>query len=171
MFANNQIQYEKFYFNDDGTIPNSKLPVVHYKNALPSTINNPSQWFLKTFESNNWSNSWSNGIYSFHHYHSTSHEVLGIFSGEALIHLGGEQGKKVKVNKGDVIIIPAGVGHKNIESNNLGVVGAYPNGRDWDLMKGIVGERPQSDKNIKELPLPNEDPLFGKSGELLKIWI
>lgn len=172
LFSNNDNlnNYEKFYFKDDGLIPNNKLPLLLIKDALPKNVKNPSKWFLQTFESNNWTNSWTNGIYSFHHYHSTTHEVLGIYSGEATIHLGGEKGNKIKVTKGDVIIIPAGVGHKKIEGLNLGVVGAYPDGRDWDLMRGSKGERPTADKNILSLPIPNEDPLLGKRGGLLKIW-
>ncbi len=72
---------------------------------------------------------------------------------------------------GDVIVIPAGVGHKNLRaSSDFGVVGAYPNGRDWDLLKGEPGERPEADKNIGALPLPDADPLFGISAGLRKIW-
>lgn len=171
MFASNSNQYQKFYFKDDGKIPNNKLPLILYKDALPRNIRNPDQWFLKTFAANNWTNSWTNGIYPFHHYHSTSHEVLGIYSGEALVHLGGEQGEKIKVVTGDVIIIPAGVGHKRIDSSNLGVVGAYPDGRDWDLMRGNLGERPQADKNIQALPIPKQDPIFGDNNGLVKIWL
>jgi uncharacterized protein YjlB len=124
----------------------------------------------KRFEANNWMNSWRNGIYSFHHYHSTSHEVLGVFSGSALVHLGGEQGEKVQIEAGDIIVIPAGVGHKNLGGENLGVVGAYPDGRSWDLNKGLPGERPQVDQNIAALPLPGADPFLGKEGGLLDIW-
>ena len=36
-----------------------------------------------------------------------------------MVQLGGEKGHKVEVEAGDMIIISAGVGHKNLGSNNL----------------------------------------------------
>lgn len=162
------IDPEKHYFDDDGKIPNSKLPLLIYRNALPAT---GSANVKKHFETNNWSNSWDNGIYPYHHYHSTTHEVLGIYSGSALLHLGGESGERLRVMAGDILVIPAGVGHKRLESSNdFAVVGAYPEGRDWDLLKGEPGERPKADKNIANLPVPKSDPLLGRDGGLTKIW-
>ena len=163
------IHPQSFFFKDDGKIPNSQLPVLLYKNAFET---GPTASKLqKHFASNNWTNSWDNGVYSFHHYHSTSHEVLGIYAGSAMLHLGGEKGEKIEVEAGDIIIIPAGVGHKNLtSSDDFGVVGAYPDGRNWDLLKGEPGERPKADKTIAALPIPDTDPLLGKSGGLKNIW-
>lgn len=160
----------QLHFKDDGLIPNSQYPLILYKNVFTARGNKGAEWLEDTFRRNDWTNSWRNGIYSFHHYHSTSHEVLGIYSGNALVHLGGEAGEKVKVEAGDVIIIPAGVGHKNLGSEGLGVVGAYPEGRSWDLMKGKPGERPQADKNIAALPIPESDPLLGKDKGIVEVW-
>lgn len=160
---------EPFYFKDDGKIPNSKLPLLLYRDVLSNSMN---AWDLQRhFAANHWTNSWDNGVYSFHHYHSTSHEVLGIYRGSALLHLGGENGEKLSVKAGDVIVIPAGVGHKNLGStDDFGVVGAYPDGRAWDILKGEPGERPKADKNIAALPIPELDPLVGASGGLRKVW-
>jgi uncharacterized protein YjlB len=162
-------QPEVFYFEDDGRIPNSRLPLLLYRDALSVGIN--ARTLQKQFAENNWTNSWDNGVYSYHHYHSTSHEVLGIYRGSALLHLGGEKGEKLSVKAGDVIVIPAGVGHKNLgASNDFGVVGAYPDGGDWDVLKGEPGERPKADKNIAALPIPDFDPILGKEGGLIKLW-
>jgi uncharacterized protein YjlB len=167
--ADSNSEPQKFYFKDDGKIPNSKLPLLVYRAGLSGNIS--ASRLQEHFASNNWTNSWDNGVYSFHHYHSTSHEVLGVYSGSALLQLGGEHGEKVKVQAGDIIIIPAGVGHKNLEaSSDFGVVGAYPDGRTWDLLKGAPGERPAADKNIAALPIPTADPLHGKGGGLSRIW-
>lgn len=161
---------QKLYFKDDGTIPNSKFPLLLYKNAFTARQDAGAEWLEEHFAANNWTNSWRNGVYPFHHYHSTSHEVLGVYTGNALLHLGGEQGQKVQVQAGDIIVIPAGVGHKNLGSEGLGIVGAYPDGRSWDINKGLPGERPKTDQNIAKLPLPNTDPLLGKDNGLVKIW-
>ena len=161
---------EEFLFKDDGKIPNSKYPLLLYKNAFFQRNDEGAEWLEKHFSAYNWTNSWRNGVYPFHHYHSTSHEVLGVYSGTALLHLGGEQGQKVKVEAGDIIVIPAGVGHKNLSDDNLGIVGAYPDGRSWDINKGLPGERPKTDENIAKLPIPATDPLQGKAAGLVKIW-
>jgi len=166
----NMIEPEKLHFKDDGQIPNSKYPLLLYRNVFNLRNDEGAEWLEKHFAANYWTNSWRNGVYSFHHYHSTSHEVLGVYSGEALLHLGGELGQKVKVQAGDIIIIPAGVGHKNLGSDNLGIVGAYPDGRSWDVNKGLPGERPKTDQNIAALPIPLTDPLRGKDTGLPTIW-
>ncbi|NNE76494.1 MAG: cupin domain-containing protein [Pricia sp.] len=161
---------EHLLFKDDGKIPNSKLPLILYKNAFSERGSKGAAWLETRFSQNNWTNSWRNGIYSFHHYHSTSHEVLGVYAGSALVHIGGEKGEKVDIEAGDIIIIPAGVGHKNLRSNGLGVVGAYPDGRSWDLNRGYADERPKADENIAALPLPKADPLLGSNDGIIGIW-
>ena len=76
-----------------------------------------------------------------------------------------------RVKAGDVIIIPAGVGHKKLDaSSDFAVVGAYPEGRDWDVLKGEPGERPTADENIASLPIPKSDPLLGIKNGLTRIW-
>jgi uncharacterized protein YjlB len=164
-------QPETAVFKDDGAIPNNRLHLLLYRGVLPTGGDDPAAKVIQQFAANNWTNSWRNGIYPFHHYHSTSHEVLGVYSGSATVRLGGEQGKDFTVQAGDVIVIPAGVGHKNLgSSGDFGVVGAYPDGRDWDLLRGSPGERPQADRNIASLPIPDNDPVFGPDGPLRSIW-
>lgn len=159
------------HFKDDGIIPNSKYPLLHYQKAFTPNGSAGADWLEQHFAQNNWTNSWRNGVYSFHHYHSTSHEVLGVYSGSALLFLGGEKGQKVEVKAGDIIVIPAGVGHKNLSSSqDFGVVGAYPDGRSWDVMRGQPGDRPKADERIAALPIPNTDPFLGKSDGLIKTW-
>lgn len=156
-----------FVFHDDGTYPNNSLPLVFIKSAGatdPSTIE-------KIFHENNWVNSWRNGLYSFHHYHSTAHEVLGIYSGWVKAQLGGPGGKIVTLEAGDVVIIPAGVAHKNIDqSPDFKVVGAYPIGQNPDMKYGKPGERPEADQNIQSVDLPEHDPVYGPTGPLMELW-
>ncbi|HEV7349718.1 cupin domain-containing protein [Telluribacter sp.] len=164
------MQSDQLLFKDDGTIPNSKYPLLLYRQAFAEQDEEGAAWLEKTFAANGWTNSWRNGVYDFHHYHSTTHEVLGVYKGTALLHLGGEQGEKVEVKAGDVIVIPAGVGHKNLGDSDLGIVGAYPDGRDWDLNKGEPGDRPQADQNISALPVPVTDPLQGTEEGVPRLW-
>lgn len=163
------MHFQSLYFTDDGIIPNSRLPLLLYKHAL-----DPEEGLVTVMETlfagNGWTNSWRDGIYPFHHYHSNTHEVLGIYRGFALLQLGGARGRKIMVQKGDVLVIPAGVGHKNLEDEELGVIGAYPNGAVPDLLKGLAGERPLADRHIAAVPLPVKDPYFGTEGGLQLIW-
>ena len=167
----NFVQPKQFNFRDDGVFPNSVLPLLLYEHALMTDAKDPASFVEQRFAGNDWTNSWRNGVYSFPHYHSTSHEVLGVYSGTANLRLGGEHGENVEVHAGDVIVIPAGVAHQNIgASNDFGVVGAYPGGREWDLLRGLPGERPKADRNIAALPIPDNDPIYGAKGPLRHIW-
>src|SRR5205085_4017584 len=77
---------------DDGTFPNSKLPLLLYRKALSSPEERLAAKFEQLFEANDWRGAWRNGIYDYHHYHSTTHEVLGVFRGSARVQLGGDEG-------------------------------------------------------------------------------
>ena len=165
------VQPEQLNFEDDGIFPNSPLPLLVYRDAITTDAKDPASIFEQRFAENDWTNSWRDGVYSFPHYHSTSHEVLGVYSGAATLRLGGEHGKNIEVHAGDVIVIPAGVAHQNIgASDDFGVVGAYPEGRQWDLLRGLPGERPKADHNIAALPMPENDPIYGAEGPLRRIW-
>jgi uncharacterized protein YjlB len=158
---------------DDGAIPNNQqLPLLVYQAALNLPNQNPAATVESLFQANNWGGIWRNGIYSFHHYHSTAHEVLAVCRGTARIQLGGEQGPVFSVGLGDVILIPAGVGHKKLgASSDFLVVGAYPSGQRWDMNYGKAGERPAADQNIARVPLPQTDPVFGSRGPLINHWL
>src|SRR5205814_7090645 len=97
----------------DGVIPNSRFPLLIYRKALSLTQSDPAALFEEVFERNGWSGTWRDGIYPYHHYHSVTHEVLGVFSGSATVQFGGESGVIEKLIAGDVVVIPAGVAHKN----------------------------------------------------------
>lgn len=160
-----------YVFKDDGTYPNNILPLVLLKQAIQSTGPISPSTIEKVFHENNWVNPWRNGLFGFHHYHSTAHEALGIYSGWVKVQLGGPDGKIVTVEAGDVVVIPAGVAHKNIDqSSGFKVVGAYPIGQVPDMKYGKSGERPNADQNIQNIDLPEYDPVYGKTGPLMELW-
>jgi len=160
-----------FYLQDDGIFPNNDgFPVIHYRAALQIPWWRPANYILKLFKKNNWSNGWNDGVYDYHHYHSITHEALGVYKGHTILLLGGGNGVRVTVEKGDVLIIPAGVAHKNLYPENVfGCVGAYPNGSAYDMNTGKPGERPDADDQILQVPVPDQDPVFGGTGEMYRI--
>ncbi|BBL79977.1 hypothetical protein RxyAA322_18310 [Rubrobacter xylanophilus] len=158
-----------YRFGDDGRIPNNPhLPLLVYRGALPG---GGAEGFEGLFRGNGWDGMWRDGIFGYHHYHSTAHEVLGVARGAARVTFGGEGGVTLEVGVGDAVVIPAGVGHCNRgASRDLLVVGAYPVGQSWDLCTGEPGERPRVLENIRRVPLPERDPLFGEGGPLIELW-
>jgi uncharacterized protein YjlB len=159
---------EAHRFEDDGAIPNSRYPALVYRAVLAP---GETDRFEDLFADNGWTGSWRNGIFPYHHYHSTAHEVLGVASGTACVQLGGEDGETFDFGPGDVVVIPAGVGHKRLSaSDDFVVVGAYDRGRDWDILKGEPGERPKADEDIAAVPVPDADPVLGERGGLTRLW-
>lgn len=159
------LQVETFF--DDGTYPNSGLPLLYYEQALPGG----AAELEALFAANGWPPAWRASVFTYHHYHSTAHETLGVAAGEARLLLGGPEGREFDVTAGDVIVIPAGVAHRRLESSgDFLVVGCYPPGQDWDLLRGEAGDRPAADRNIARVPLPVSDPVAGANGPLLRHW-
>ena len=156
---------------DDGVFPNSALFILIYKKALTLPENDAAQAIEDIFRKNNWTNSWRNGIYDYHHYHSNTHEVLGVYQGSTTVQLGGPNGFTEQIERGDIVIIPAGVAHKNVgPEKDFKCVGAYPDGRVCDIKKGEPADRPGSDETIKNVPLPDIDPVYGNPGPLYNNW-
>ncbi|RYZ88093.1 MAG: cupin domain-containing protein [Proteobacteria bacterium] len=163
------MQPTQLLFTDDGKIPNSKLPLLIYKSVFQD--NTDADAMIAHFRDFGWKNAWKNGVYGYHHYHSNTHEVIGIYQGHANLLFGGENGKEISVEAGDVIVIPAGVGHMRVsQSDDFAVVGAYPDGCDYDIMKGEPRERAKADENLAKVELPETDPVYGKREGLLNIW-
>ncbi len=160
-----------YLLEDNGIFPNSVLPVLLYKAAFALPNDHAPGIIEEVFDENSWYSSWRNGIHDYNHYHSTTHEVLGVYSGHCHVLLGGDSGIQLLLDKGDVLIIPAGVSHRNIGATaNFKCVGAYPDGVEFDINLGKSGERPGTDKRIKKLSVPRMDPLYGESGHLHKYW-
>lgn len=161
---------EHIVFADDGRFPNSVLPLILYPGAIrPDAAS--SEAFEALFADNGWPPRWRASVFTWHHYHSTSHEVLGVARGTAAITFGGPEGRTVEVAAGDAVLIPAGVAHKREHATgDFLVVGAYPPGMDWDLLRGEPGERPAADRNIAAVPLPESDPVAGGEGPAMRLW-
>ena len=107
-------------FRDDGYIPNNpKLPLLYYRKAIRlGRTYDPAATIEVVFKAHGCGDAWRNGIYDFVHYHSMIHEALGVARGSAVLRLGGNKGKSVKVSAGDVILVPAGVGHECLKASD-----------------------------------------------------
>lgn len=151
--------------------PNSSLySLVVYRSAIKRERARP-EWFEEQFSDNGWKQSWRNGVYSFHHFHSSAHEVLGCYSGSASVLFGGPEGKTATINMGDAIVIPAGVAHCLLSSSpGFHVVGAYPEGTWPDTLRGVESEYEEALIRSRQVPIPGSDPLAGVAGPLIEAW-
>jgi uncharacterized protein YjlB len=167
-----------FRFGDAGRFPNNpQLPVLVYKHAgqtFAAPSNDPetlARWLEDTWPKHGWRAAWRWDVYDFPHYHSTAHEILGVYRGHASLRLGGDVGATLVAEPGDVIVLPAGTTHQNLGSSAyFQVVGGYPEGQQADLLRGRKGERPAADERIARVALPKADPLSGAKGPLMTAW-
>ncbi len=167
----NEVEPLLFHFADDGDIPNNpRLPLVYYPGVIVEEDRDHARIYQEIFAVNDWPDNWRDGVYPFPHYHSDAHEVLGCYGGSAKIRLGGAGGIIRLVSAGDVVVVPAGVGHENMgASAGFKVVGSYPNGQSPDLCRG--GQRPAGvAATIGQVPLPKLDPIYGGGSGLTTIW-
>src|SRR5262249_29289574 len=147
---------------------NSRLPVLVYHQVEGARSAGACE---ELFARNCWLGSWVNGIFSFHHFHSTSHEVLGVVGGSASVILGGPSGRSLQVGRGAVVGVPAGIGQYNAGSSaDLVGVGSDPNGMGYALRRGVPAEREEVLANIAAVPLPGTDPVHGPGGPLVELW-
>jgi uncharacterized protein YjlB len=118
------------------------------------------------FAEHGWGGSWVASVFDFHHFHSTSHEALAVVSGRATIELGGPQGEAFEVAAGDVLVLPAGTGHRRATPRDgFSVVGAYPPGQeDYDLLREDISdaELEATRERIAALGPPPQDPVGGE---------
>jgi uncharacterized protein YjlB len=158
---------ETYIFADDGRFPNSRLPLLVYRAALPADAGA----IERAFADHGWRGAWRNGVFDYHHFHSIAHEALGIAAGSVRVMFGGPSRREVTVATGDVVVIPAGVAHRNMgQSPDLLVVGAYPGGARYDLRRGDPSEHAAACAAIAAVAMPDADPVLGADAGLRRLW-
>jgi uncharacterized protein YjlB len=164
---------EAFRFEDDGETPNNpRLPLLVYRHALSlDGERDPAAPFERVFAAHGWADGWRNGVHPFLHFHTGAHEVLGIARGQATVEFGGANGRALTVEAGDVVVLPAGTGHRRLSaSGDLLVVGAYPRNGSFDQKRPGQVEHQTAVTNIAHTPLPEMDPVHGRTGPLIELW-
>jgi len=78
----------------------------------------------------------------------------------------------VTARPGDVIVLPAGTGHKKLSSKgSLGIVGAYPMGQQHpDMCRPPVANVEAKAEAVARVALPDCDPVYGADGPLFSHW-
>jgi uncharacterized protein YjlB len=153
---------EQYHSKPNGMLPNSRFPLLVHRGGVPGGGDAVRQ----RFRANGWYNNWRYpGIYIYPHFHSTTHECLGVASGWMEVELFGRGGTRLRVEAGDVIVMPAGVSHMMVgRSDDIMMIGGYPDGRDWDNMQeDYLTEdlRRAAAKRIMMCPIPPKDPVTG----------
>jgi uncharacterized protein YjlB len=171
--AEREHRLETLRFKPNGRVPNSRFPVLLYRGAVtPDGGGDLADAIEATFRRHDWLNNWRElGVYDYYHFHSTTHEALGVARGQITLRLGGEGGTVVTLTAGDVLVLPAGTSHIRLEhSGDSWMVGGYPEGRDWDLIRDEAvteAEAKAAVKRIGSLPIPGRDPV---TGEPMTLW-
>ena len=162
-----------FSLAPNGPFPNNDAqPALLFAGAFaPEAEDDLEEVMRTTFEENGWTNGWSDSIFDYHHYHTTAHEVLGCYQGQAEVMLGGPGGTTISLSAGDVLVLSAGTSHKRVQgSEDFRVVGCYAGGQDYDMKLGRPEERFDVERNLSELEIPERDPVWGTSGPLFDHW-
>jgi len=154
---------EVIWLRRNGWVPNHEaLPVLLWRGGMgPGKVDAMEALFRRQ----GWTPEWRNGVYPFHHYHSTAHEALGFAAGEARLLLGGPApgGREVTVRAGDVALLPCGTGHCRVAASaDFLVIGAYGLGQGWDLCR--EGPDAAGVERMRRLPFPAGDPVGGELG-------
>src|ERR1700754_4348450 len=158
-------------FEDDGLVPNNRLPFLVYKGAVDVGGDHPERAIEQLCGGNGWGDMWRNGVYDYLHYHATVHEALGVARGHAEVRFGGDRGKAMRLTAGDVAILPAGAGHQCLAaSSDFSVVGAYPPGPKMQITCATPENHAKALKTIPDVPFPETDPVTGVNGPLVRLW-
>ncbi|MEX6506567.1 cupin domain-containing protein [Jiella sp. M17.18] len=162
---------ETHRFEPDSTMPNSQFPLIVMPGAIAGGDASPEAMAAR-FQGNGWQGTWTYTVFDYWHYHIEGHEVLGCVRGEATVGFGGEDGARIEMRQGDVVIVPAGVGHKRLSATpDFAVVGAYPPGQNGAITRAGELDLDSARAAIGRLARPETDPVTGASPGAISAWM
>lgn len=213
------VEIKSYTLRPTALVPNSPLPLLHHVGLLSEESERTSGYVYDLFQSNGWQVQWlvRYGHTQRSHYHSASHECMAVLTGSATIRFGvadteadmeknthgsacEEGGLELRVNAGDLLIIPAGVAHKtynavparDFERLSPGDGHQVGDGALRDAYRAIElsgftmlgaypkgcqwdflegGESDGDYEAVWNVPKPDTDPVFGKDRQgLLSFW-
>lgn len=154
---------------NDGTPNNDRHPAIVARAALVPAPHDPAASVRRLFEANGWTGTWTWQVFRYHHFHPDAFEVLGVATGSVVLVIGGEAGRKVEAEPGDVLLLPPGWGHRMLScSPDFAICGAYPPGQeDYSVRRASEGYDEDTLAQIEAVKVPETDPVFGGRGRLL----
>ncbi|WP_092875488.1 hypothetical protein [Izhakiella capsodis] len=169
--ASSQPHYLLLSQPDNGVPNNVQFPLICYPQAAPRDNTNLVVWFEACFSTNQWLPCGRYPLHPYTHFHPNTHEVLGICAGWAELLFGGDNGRMMTVHAGDAVLIPAGVGHKQVAaSDDFFAVVAYPCGVQPETQRDDKALLSLALEAVKQVAMPQTDPLLGDEGGLVEIW-
>lgn len=168
--ATTQPQIEAFRLEPHAWVPNNRcLPLIVYRHAFDPATRDLAGQVDQRFAQHGWPVQWHDGVFDYHHFHSTAHEVLGVIAGAAELIVGGPGGRTLRIATGDVLLLPAGTGHCLVAREDAFQVAAgYPQGQQWDIRRDAL--TPDELRAMEALPFPACDPVWGERGPLIGRW-
>ena len=132
---------EEHHYAPDGTVVNSRLPLLVYRNAVQGGPDGDLVAAMKqTFvQRNDWLNYWTeHSVYPYPHFHSTAHEVLGVVRTMPLRLGGAGAGANTLLGRRHNMSphmrpahgVPGGAAHQARRQENVMMVGGYPEGHN-----------------------------------------
>ncbi len=166
------MQIETLHPPSSDWIPNHpRFPTIIYRGAFaPAEGENPEAIELE-LSKHGWKPAWRFGLHPYPHFHSTTHEVIAAYRGRARVRLGHAAGGEFELQAGDVVLIPAGVGHECVDSSGrFAAVGAYPYGFSPDVVTGRPADPRAVKRRVASVARPECDPVSGRRGPMLSEW-
>ena len=166
-----EVEVRELRFADDGVVPNNPdLPALLMRGAIAPGAS--PEAIAVRLEANGWGGTWAWRVFPYHHYHPNAHEALAVAADRAELMLGGPGGERVAMRAGDVVVLPAGTDHRQIEaSTDFAVVGAYPPGQEaYETVRAEQPYDPATLRRIAAVSRPRADPVHGADGPLIRAW-
>jgi uncharacterized protein YjlB len=165
-----QVVPQQHLLESHGGIPGSRLPVLVYPSAWDrDQLDGEAACAL--LKRNGWGGNWVYGVYPFWHFHTRGHEVLVCLSGSARLGLGGDDGVAADVSPGDVLVLPAGTGHRCLSaSDDFLVAGGYPPGQEGNIVRPGEIDVDEAAAEIEGLAMPETNPLTGAADGVVTLW-